>query len=338
MEAWKQWLALGGYAQNAQTDFPQKLRIFESFLRQPGGRDGHRLIDLDGRIELAAIDATVLGEYQSFVFEYIGPRTGRKLTTQSQIHALSYVQSFLRFLKRTGRLALDPGQVIRLPRASQSLPAALLTPAEMRRLLAQPDLRSPLGFRNRVIFEVFWSTGMRIGELLALTAADLDFEQALCAIRHGKGDKPRVVPLGQGTIVWLHEYLDHVRPVLARQAKPSASPLSTINPQLLPIFLSRLGRPMVKVGLQSQLRTYAQRAGIKKRITTHSFRHTLASEMLQAGADLRHIQELLGHASLTTTQRYLHIVKTELKKVHARTHPRERTPPAPVRYRGARED
>ena len=329
MEAWRQWLALGGYAPRAQTDFPQKLRLFENFLIARG------LLDGAGRLDPAAIDAAALGDYQTFVFDYVSPRTGRKLKTMSQIHALSYVQSFLRFLKRTRRLALDPGKTIRLPRQAQSLPAALLTPAEMRRLLAQPDLHSPLGFRDRCILEIFWTTGMRIGELLALDVGDVDFQRALCTIRRGKGDRPRVVPLGTSALAWLREYLDRVRPLLAKPV-PSVSQPSTLNSQLS-LFPSRLGGRMDKRGLHYKLRAYTQRARIKKKVSAHSFRHTLASEMLRAGADLRHIQELLGHAKLTTTQRYLHVVKAELKKVHARTHPRERIPPAPVHYKGARE-
>jgi len=121
------------------------------------------LIDDAGRADLAAIDVATLGDYQAFVFDYVSPKTGRKLKTQSQIHALSYVQSFFRFLTRTGRIALDPARVIKLPRAPQSLPAAILTPEEMRRLLALPALGTPCGFRDRGILEVFWTTGMRIG-------------------------------------------------------------------------------------------------------------------------------------------------------------------------------
>lgn len=321
MEAWKQWLAVQNYAAGAQKDFPQKVQLLRLFLAQRG------LIDDAGRADLAAIDAATLGDYQAFVFDYVSPKTGRKLKTQSQIHALSYVQSFFRFLKQTKRIGLDPSRVIRLPRQPQSLPAAMLTPKEMRRLLALPDLHNPLGFRDRVILEVFWATGMRIGELLSLSVGDIDFAQQLCTIRHGKGGKPRTVPLGAATLAWLRAYLDEVRLLLLSSA---AKPDETL-------FLSRWGRPMDKSGLHYKLKAYARRARLKKNLSAHSFRHTLASEMLHAGADLRHIQELLGHEKLTTTQRYLHVVKAELKKVHAHTHPREQTPAAPVRYRGARE-
>ncbi len=323
MSALRQWLAVGGYAAGAQKDFPQKLQLLRSFLETRG------LIDAAGRVELTVIDAATMGDYQAFVFDYVSPKTGRKLKTMSQIHALSYVQSFFRFLRATRRIALDPAaKTIKLPRQPHTLPAALLTPEEMRRLLAVPDLHNPLGFRDRCILEVFWCTGMRLGELISLAVGDVDFAQALATIQHGKGGRPRVVPIGAGALAWLREYLAEVRPLLASEAKGDA-------PQTL--FLSRFGGCMDKSGLHYKLKAYQRRAGIKKRLTAHSFRHTLASEMLRAGADLRHIQELLGHEKLTTTERYLHVVKADLKKVHARAHPREaHAPAAPARYRGAR--
>jgi integrase/recombinase XerD len=297
------------------------VQLLRLFLTERGHIDGA------GRADLGAIDAATLGDYQAFVFDYVSPKTGRKLKTMSQIHALSYVQSFFRFLKLTKRIALDPARVIRLPHAPQTLPAALLTPEEMRRLLAVPDLHTPTGFRDRCILEVFWTTGMRIGELLSLAVSDIDFDQALCAIRHGKGGKPRVVPLGAGALAWLREYVDEVRPLLLSSA---AKPHETL-------FLSRFGERMDKSGLHYKLKAYQRRAGIKKNLTAHSFRHTLASEMLRAGADLRHIQELLGHGNLTTTQRYLHVVKADLKKVHGRTHPREaHAPTTSADYHGER--
>jgi site-specific recombinase XerD len=237
MTALRQWLAVGGYAAGAQKDFPQKLQLLRAFLASRGH------IDRAGRVDLAAIDAATMGDYQAFVFDYVSPKTGRKLTTQSQIHALSYVQSFFRFLKQTKRIGLDPARIIRLPRQPQSLPAAMLTPKEMRRLLALPDLHNPLGFRDRFILEVFWATGIRIGELLALAVGDIDFDEAMCAIRHGKGGKPRTVPLGAATLAWLRAYLDEVRPLLvaspggrgskrtsARTASGTPSPAKSSTP------------------------------------------------------------------------------------------------------------
>ena len=316
MAALRQWLAAGNYAAQAQKDFPHKLRLLRIFLAQRSGPDGQMLIDSAGRVDLAAIEPATMSDYQAFVYDYISPKTGKPLSTQSQIHALSYVQSFFRFLRQTERIAFDPAKVIRLPRHPQRLPVDLLTPEEMRRLLAVPDLGTPTGFRDRCIFELFWCTGMRISELLSLAVADLDFAQGLVTIQHGKGragGKTRVVPLGAGVVGWLKEYIEKARPWLA---------INEPNPPQT-LFLSRFGRQMEKSGLFYKLRAYQRRAKIKKKLSTHTFRHTLASEMLKAGADLRHIQELLGHEKLTTTQRYLHIVKGDLKKVHGKTHPRE---------------
>lgn len=322
MTALRQWLAAGNYAAQAQKDFPQKLRLLRIFLH------GRGLIDAENRVDLAAIEPATMSDYQAFVYDHISPKTGKPLSTQTQIHCLSYVQSFFRFLRQSGRTAFDPAKIIRLPRHPQRLPVDLLTPEEMRRLLAVPDLGTPSGFRDRCIFELFWCTGMRISELLSLAVADLDFAQSLVTIRHGKGDKPRVVPLGAGVVGWLKEYIDKARPWLAANAADVPRTL----------FLSRFGRRMDKSGLFYKLRAYQRRAKIKKKLTTHTFRHTLASEMLKAGADLRHIQELLGHENLTTTQRYLHIVKADLKKVHGKTHPREvHGPTTPPDYHGSRE-
>lgn len=334
MTALRQWLAVGGYAQGAQKDFPQKLQLLRLFLTQRG------IIDGAERVELGAIDAATMGDYQAFIFDYVSPKTGRKLKTTSQIHALSYVQSFFRFLRATKRIALDPGKVIKLPRHPQSLPAALLTPEEMRRLLAVPDLHTPCGFRDRCILEVFWTTGMRIGELLSLAVSDIDFAQALCTIRHGKGGKPRVVPLGKTALAWLQEYIGQVRPLLLSSAANAAEEEVGNSGgrragEKETLFLSRFGERMDKSGLHYKLKAYQRRAGLKKNVTAHSFRHTLASEMLKAGADLRHIQEMLGHENLTTTQRYLHVVKADLKKVHAHTHPREtHAPTSSANYHG----
>ena len=313
MTALRQWLAVGNYAKDAQKDFPQKLRLLRLFLQQRG------LIDSAERVDLAAIEPATMSDYQAFVYDYISPKTGKPLATQTQIHCLSYVQSFFRFLRQSGRMVFDPAKVIRLPRHPMRLPVDLLTPEEMRRLLAVPDLGTPMGFRDRAILELFWCTGMRISELLFLAVEDLDFAQCLVTIRHGKGDKSRVVPLGAGVLLWLREYIDKARPWLAANA--ADAPQTKEGGGCL--FLSRFGRRMDKSGLFYKLRAYQRRAKIKKKLTTHTFRHTLASEMLKAGADLRHIQELLGHEKLTTTQRYLHIVKGDLKRVHAKTHPRE---------------
>lgn len=325
MQAWRQWLAAANYAEHARIDFPQKVQLLRRFLAQTGHLDAQERIDLDG------IEPATMSDYQAFVYQYISPKTGKPLVTQSQIHALSYVKSFFRFLHKTGRIAFDPTKIIRLPRHPQRLPTDLLSVEEARRLMAVPDLGTPTGYRDRCMLELLWCTGMRIGELLSLGTGDLDFPQRLVHIRRGKGGRPRTIPLGAAAAEWLQEYIKEVRPWL-EQGAPAGTPPCAI------LFLSRFGRVMDKSGFFYKLRAYQNRAKLKRHLTPHTFRHTLASEMMKRGADLRHIQELLGHHNLTTTQRYLHIVKGELKKVHGKTHPREKNPPGQgPDYRGSKE-
>jgi len=319
LKAFESWIRLQGFSQRSPQDHRQKVSRFFTFAADRG------LVDDRGRIELSAIDQEVIADYQAFLFETVSEKTGKKLSTTSQINYLSYLETFYRFLKTTKRIVIDPTEIIRLPRHPKPLPAVLLDPKEVRRLLAQPNLHNPLGFRDRVIFEVFWSTGMRVSELLGLEVADVRFEEGLITLRAPKGRKDRSVPVGEGALTWLYEYIERVRPVLAKRGN---------DPHL---FLNRHGRGMDKTGILHKLKLYRRRAGIRKPIGTHTFRHTLATEMLKGGADLRHVQEMLGHDNLHTTQRYLHIVKAELKKVHGKTHPREVNPSLPAQYRGSRE-
>lgn len=331
------WLRSRGFSERSRESYPQNLNLFFRFL------ESEKII-YEESLDVTRIDTQVIADYQAFLFEYISPKTERKLKADSQLTMLCMLVTFCRFLKATHRVTADPSRNIRLPRQTQSLPAALLTPVEVRRLLALPNTQTVLGFRDRAILEVFWCCGLRITELLSLTVADVNFTEGLLTIRQGKGGKDRVIPLGTTVLSWLREYIDKVRPLLAKQAdhRPRTTDhrpiktncrLSTMDCGRL--FLSRRGQRLDKSGLLKKLKVYQQRGHIRKSLTGHSFRHTLATEMLKRGADLRHIQELLGHEKLTTTQRYTHIVKAELKKVHGKTHPREQTPFASIGYLSA---
>ena len=315
---YEKWIRLQGFTQDSPKDHRQKLSPFFAFARVRGA------VDAALRLDLVMIDTEMIADYQAHLFECTSEKTGKKFATATQINYLSYLEAFYRFLKATGRTAFDPTEIIKLPRHPKPLPHALLTPEEMRRLLALPDLHSPLGFRDRVILEVFWSTGMRLGELVRLHLADVRFDESLIVLRAPKGRKERSIPVGAGALAWLRAYVDEVRPLLLKGGN---------DPHL---FISRFARQMDKTSVFYKLKVYRKRAGIKKPLGTHTFRHTLATEMLKAGADLRHIQEMLGHDNLATTQRYLHIVKAELKKVHGKTHPREAAAPLPPCYRGSR--
>lgn len=321
---YKKWIILQGFTADSPKDHCDKLNRFFAFATEQGAVDEER------RLDLGLCDAELLADYQTHLFEVISERTGKRLSTASQINLLSYLQSFFRFLRKTKRIATDPSEVIKLPRHSKPLPAATFTPEEVRRLLALPNLHAPVGFRDRCILEVFWATGIRLSELIALDLDDVRFDDELLRLRMPKGRKERFVPIGEGALAWLREYIDNVRPIIAANGHKRHKGNSCL-------FLSRFGRRLDKTSIHYKIQAYRRRAKIKKKIGTHTFRHTLATEMLKRGADLRHIQEMLGHNDLTTTQRYLHVVQAELKKVHGRTHPRETTSTTALpHYRGTR--
>ena len=321
---YRKWIVLQGFTEDSPTDHCQKLNPFFAFARERGAVDGDR-------IDLVMIDPEMMADYQMHLFELVSKKTGKRLSTETQINYLSYVQSFFRFLRKIKRIVHDPSEIIKLPRHSKPLPAATFTPEEVRRLLALPNLHTPVGFRDRCILEVFWATGIRLSELIRLHVPDVRFDEGLLTLRSPKGRKDRSVPIGEGALAWLREYIDNVRPIIAAHGfeEHKGTPV---------LFLSRFGRALEKSSIFYKLKTYRHRARIKKPIGTHTFRHTLATEMLKRGADLRHIQEMLGHENLTTTQRYVHVVQAELKRVHGRTHPRENRvtdSPAP-HYRGSK--
>ena len=305
LKSWGEWIEAQGFAPGSVKDHRQKLQGFLDFL--------------DGSCPLEA-DKKKLSAYQSHLFEMTSKKTGKKLSCNSQINRLTVLKNFYRFLQQTGRIAINPAEIIVLPRHPKLIPPVLLKSREMKKLLDAPDLGNPLGFRDRTIMEVFFATGMRLSELTSSAVEDLNFEEGLIHIKHGKGQKQRLVPMGEAARNWLQEYLENVRPILAKQSDTQA------------VFLNRFARRMDKNGWQKKLAQYVSSAGIKKSFTTHCFRHQLATAMLERGADTRHIQEILGHETLKTTQRYLHVVKAELKRIHAKSHPRESAPVASVSY------
>ena len=226
----------------------------------------------------------------------------------------------LRALKRLfaslvegNHLLLDPAAGLRDPEAGHRLPRPILTQAEVRRLLAQPNTSLRHGIRDRALLELLYATGLRIGEVVALTVHDVDLDAGLCTVRQSKSGRSRVVPLGKEATRWLREYLDHVRPRQNRLA-----------PHHRACFLGHAGRPLTPNTIRILLRHYTRTAKIGRRVTCHTLRHTCATHLLEAGADLVAIKELLGHRDLSTTQLYTRVRPIEIKSMHQQTHPRER--------------
>ncbi len=206
-------------------------------------------------------------------------------------------------------------------RTSRRLPHALLSSAEIETILNVPDLAKPVGLRNRAILEVLYSTGMRRAELCQLNRGDMDFDRGFVWIIQGKGGKDRLIPIGNRALQWLDKYLLEARPLLCSSV---SEPAVFVNTKGVRVNPNRVG---------SQVRYIFRAAGITRRGSCHLFRHTMATQLLEAGCDIRFIQEMLGHSSLESTQVYTHVAATQLKAMHERYHPAkmpEQAQPAPI--------
>jgi integrase/recombinase XerD len=268
--------------------------------------------DARGLFTADEITPAVLERYRSWLF-HLHQADGSPLSWATQANKLTSVRMLLAWATRTHRLTVNPAAELELPRLPKRLPRAVLSISEMERVLAQPDLRTALGLRDRAILEVLYSTGIRRMELVGLDCTDLDAERGALLVREGKGKKDRLVPIGERAIQWTHQYLDRVRTRLLLR--------SSTAPERHALFLSARGRRIRATKLTDRLHQYLVQAGITKPGSVHIFRHTMATLMHDAGADIRDLQEMLGHAQLSTTEIYTHVSIERLKAVHTRTHP-----------------
>lgn len=264
---------------------------------------------------VADISRDVVLEFRTFLHHYICRRTASHLTMATQAINLSAVKAFCRFLAQERYVLLDPSVTVEIPKVPDTLPRVLLSEDEVLRLLHGPDVTERLGLRDRTIIELLYCSGMRNAELCALDCEDLDLGELEVHIFEGKGAKGRRVPLGEEAALWLGLYLRRVRPKMLRDVETPA------------LFLNRRGKRMDHEALALLVTQAGERAGLAQRVTPHLLRHACATHLLARGMGLRHLQILLGHASLESTQRYLRIEISDLKDVHQRCHPRERGVP-----------
>lgn len=243
-------------------------------------------------------------------------RGGRLLAPRSIAAHLATVRAFFRFLVRARLLLVDPTRGVRWRRGPRGA-RLVLSVAEMRALLSRPNVRTPGGLRDRAILELFYATGIRRGELVHLDLFDVHRDDQTVTIRQGKGGADRVVPLGRVAGWWLTQYLVVGRPVWHRRPREAA------------LFLSQTGHRLGGAMVGRLVAGYARAAGIPKRVHCHLLRHTCATHLLEGGADIRYVAELLGHRQLSTTQCYLQLGLLELKAAHARAHPRAAWPRRP---------
>lgn len=254
------------------------------------------------------ITKPILERYQRYLFQY-RTEQGKPLSFRNQKGQLSALRGLFRWLCRKNMILYNPASELELPRTAQQLPRVVLTTSEVEKILAVPNIATPVGLRDRTILEVFYATGIRRTELVHLRVYDADFERQTLFIREGKGRRDRVVPLGERAAAWLRKYLDEARPRLVREPDDGS------------LFLSVTGEGFVVNALGSAVADYIAAADIGKRGSCHVFRHTMATLMLENGADIRFVQAMLGHTQLSTTQIYTHVAINKLQQVHAATHP-----------------
>ena len=221
---------------------------------------------------------------------------------------ISAIRTYFKFLVGEGIAARDPSERIESPKRWRTLPS-VLTVAEIDRLLAAPNTDEPLAIRDRAILEFAYATGVRVSELVALKLQDVMFEDGVARV-FGKGAKERLVPVGRRALGAVSLYAREIRPTLDRGKGRGI------------LFLNARGTPLSRVGAWGVIKATARRAGLAKRVTPHTLRHTFATHLLEGGADLRAVQEMLGHADLATTQLYTHVDRDYLRTVHKSYHPR----------------
>lgn len=261
-----------------------------------------------GLTKAQEVTRPILQRYQRWLF-YYRKKNGQPLGISTQYSRLVVMCVFFRWATRQNFLLYNPASELELPRTEKRLPKAILTIEEVEKVLAQPDLREPLGVRDRAILEVLYSTGIRRKEVVALTIFDIDQERGTVMVRQGKGKKDRLIPIGQRALLWVEKYLTEVRPTLVMEPDDGF------------LFLSAEGTPLAPVYLGDRVREYVDDAGIGKRGSCHLFRHTMATLMLEGGADTRFIQQMLGHEQLASTQLYTRVSIAKLKAIHTATHP-----------------
>lgn len=246
---------------------------------------------------------------------YLGALHEKRLARASRARKIASLRSFFAFLARRGVLPRSPAVGLRTVKRERRLPK-FLRDDQVEALLAAPDLATPLGLRDRALLETLYASGMRAGELVSLSITDVDFDEGIVRVI-GKGDKERITLLGRQAVLALNRYLRRGRPVLADKAPQDTGAL----------FVNRYGGRLSDRSVRRLFDRYCHAASGMLKVTPHTLRHTFATHLLAGGADLRLVQELLGHASLATTQMYTHVTTERLQTVYQKAHPRAQSSP-----------
>jgi integrase/recombinase XerD len=295
-EEYLSWLLVRHYSATTVDTRRPCLRYFLEWASERG-------VEMPGELSRALVE-----RYQRWLF-YYRKANGHPLTVHTQGQRLIALQSFCQWLARQRHVLCNPATELEIPKRGQRLPRMVLTASEAEAVLNAVDAGTPFGLRDRAILETFYSTGIRRGELSKLRLYDLDHERRTLMVREGKGQRDRLIPIGERALWWVEKYLREARPRLAR------------NPDEGWLFLTYRGDPMGREVLTILVRERIQKADIGKTGSCHLWRHTMATLMLENGADIRFIQQMLGHVKLETTQVYTQVALNKLQEIHAATHP-----------------
>ena len=282
------WLE-DGLSRNTLDSYRRDLKQFQAWLEKMHGRD-----------LLTATHADLLG--------YLGFKVAGKAKATSTSRLLSSLKRFYQHALRQNKITVDPSLNIDAPKLPRGLPKTL-TEDDVEKLLAAPDVEDPLGLRDRTMLEVLYASGLRVSELVTLTAAQVSQDMGVVRIM-GKGSKERLVPLGEEALGWVKRYLKEGRPQILGRRSADA------------LFVTARAEGMTRQSFWHLLKRHAVHAGLRKAISPHTLRHAFATHLLNHGADLRVVQMLLGHSDISTTQIYTHVARERLKQLHAKHHPR----------------
>lgn len=297
-----QYLNQRGYALRSVESYIGDVRMFFVYLE--GEKPGIERIDQVTKKDVV--------DYQISLY-YFELKDGKKYSVSAQVKKAVCVKIFFRFMIQKDYLLFNPAADIELPKEPRTLPRNIMTEKEIVEVLQAPDMNTFEGIRNRAIIEVLYSTGIRVSECADLTIYDISEDEGILRVLYGKGSKDRLVAIGKTALRYLRLYLEEARPRYIRDGD-----ITDV------LFLRESGQKMTRSDLNRTIKEIMAKTTLKKKVTCHTFRHTCATHLLKHRANIRYIQQQLGHTTLQTTQKYLQVEISDVKAVHKRCHPREK--------------
>ena len=296
LEKFAEWMQVRGYSELTVNSRRRYLGYFIAWAAERGV------------VRPGEVTKPIIERYQRYLYHY-RKKNGQPMTFRSQHTQLLPVRAWFKWLTRNNYLLYNPASEMELPKLEQRLPKHVLTASQAEAILRVPDIETPLGVRDRCILEVFYSTGIRRMEMANLEVYNVHFERGTLMVRQGKGKKDRIVPIGGRALKWLEKYLYEVRPTLL------------LDPNEPAMFISTEGKPITSSHVAHIASKAIEQSDQGISGSCHLFRHTMATLMLENGADIRFVQAMLGHAHLDTTQIYTQVAINKLKEIHEATHP-----------------